>query len=429
MKRLEWYFHIIAFAVQCGAIISLFLRTGDDPADLGAANPLNTISNAVILAVTLALMLGNARAAIRYMPRIWPILALVLLTVISMSWSDYPDTTLRRSGSLVTATLWALYVTTRYDLSDVLAIIRQATGLTALASLVIGVAAPDIGRDVSLGPAGWRGVFSNKNDLGMAMAIGTATYFYTLMSGRQKGIASFIPQLAGLLFCMAALYLANSSTSLVIALLGIALCVPIKLTHKRVGAAIIIWTAILLLLAPTVIIVTDQLEAIAPLLGRDAQLTGRVDLWLILPSYIAERPWLGYGFGAFWVADSANVALIWEAVGWAPPHAHNGWLDLLLELGVVGLTLMCLQILLIVVNAIRAIVEGHEPDSQYLLMATLIILVFNISESDLVRPGVMWILLVVAATALAKIGAQRQPAKSPYFRYRYQDPLGTPLER
>src|SRR5260221_8882356 len=47
------------------------------------------------------------------------------------------------------------------------------------------------------------------------------------------------------------------------------------------------------LLAPAVIIVTNQLGTIAPLVGRDAQLTGRVDLWLILPSYIAERPWLG----------------------------------------------------------------------------------------------------------------------------------------
>ena len=41
------------------------------------------------------------------------------------------------------------------------------------------------------------------------------------------------------------------------------------------------------------IIVTNQLGTIAPLVGRDAQLTGRVDLWLILPSYIAARPWLG----------------------------------------------------------------------------------------------------------------------------------------
>jgi len=415
MKRLEWLFHIMAFMLQCGGIVSIFLRTGSDSADLGAANPLNTIFTAFVLATTLFLLLRKARTAFQYLPRMWPIMALVLLAIVSMSWSDYPDITLHRSASLLTATLWAWYVTVRYDLKDVIAIIRQAIGLMAVASLAIGVAAPGIGGEDPFGPAGWRGIFAGKNGLGAIMAIGTVTYFYTLVAGRQTKFILFLVQIAGLLFCVTALYVAQSSTSLVVALLGAMLCVVIKLTHKRVGVAIIIWTTILLLLAPSVIIVTNQLGAIAPLLGRNAQLTGRVDVWLILPSYIAERPWLGYGLGAFWVADSENVALIWDAVGWAPPHAHNGWLDLLLELGVVGLALLSLQIFLVIVNGIRVIVEGREPDFQYLLVITLIIIVFNISESDLVRPGAMWLLLVIAVTALAKIAKQRQPAAKRRF--------------
>ena len=63
MKRLEWLFHIIAFALQCGGIVPVFLRTGDDSADLGAANPLNTIFTAFVLTVTLVLLLRNARTA------------------------------------------------------------------------------------------------------------------------------------------------------------------------------------------------------------------------------------------------------------------------------------------------------------------------------------------------------------------------------
>jgi len=358
MKRLEWLFHVFVFALQCGGIVPLFLRTGDDTSDLGTANPLNTISTAFVLSVTLVLLLRNAGPTFRNIPRMLPILALVLMTVLSVSWSDYPDVTLRRSVSFVTATLWAWYVTARYDLKDVIAIFRQSIGVMAVASLAIAVAAPGIGGEDSMGPAGWRGVFANKNDLGMAMAIGTVTYFYTLIAGRRR-FAAVMLQAIGLLFCLGLLRQSQSSTSLVVTVIGIALCLVIKLTHKRVGVAIIIWTGILLLLAPAIIIVTNQLDAIAPLVGRDAQLTGRVDLWLILPSYIAERPWLGYGFGGFWVADSANVSLIWNAVGWTPPHAHDGWLDALLELGVVGLALLCLQIVQIVVNGIRAVVEGR----------------------------------------------------------------------
>jgi len=424
MKRLEWLFHVFVFALQCGGIVPLFLRTGDDTSDLGTANPLNTISTAFVLSVTLVLLLRNAGPTFRNIPRMLPILALVLMTVLSVSWSDYPDVTLRRSVSFVTATLWAWYVTARYDLKDVIAIFRQSIGVMAVASLAIAVAAPGIGGEDSMGPAGWRGVFANKNDLGMAMAIGTVTYFYTLIAGRRR-FAAVMLQAIGLLFCLGLLRQSQSSTSLVVTIIGIALCLVIKLTHKRVGVAIIIWTGILLLLAPAIIIVTNQLDAIAPLVGRDAQLTGRVDLWLILPSYIAERPWLGYGFGGFWVADSANVSLIWNAVGWTPPHAHDGWLDALLELGVVGLALLCLQIVLIVVNGIRAVVEGSEPDAQYVLVTTFILLVYNITESNLVRPGVWWILLVVAATALAKIGKRRAPLATRGFYFRRRAPLNS----
>jgi exopolysaccharide production protein ExoQ len=426
MKRLERLFHVMVFIVQCGGIVPMLVRTGDDAADLGAANPANTISTGVILVVTLILLLRHGRGAIRLLPRIWPMAMLVLLAVASISWSDYPDVSLRRAGSLVTVALWAWYLAARYDLGEIVAIARDATGLLALASLAVGAALPAIGGEDPLGPAGWRGVFSTKNDLGLIMALGSITYFYSLCAGGWRKFGNLIRQLAGFLICLVVLDLAQSSTCLLITVLGLALCLVIKVTHKRVGVAIIIWATILLLLAPAVVIVTNQLDAIAPLVGRDAQLTGRVDLWLILPSYIAERPWFGYGLGGFWVADSANVALIWDAVGWAPPHAHDGWLDLLLELGAVGLTLLALQILLIVVNGIRAVVEGSDLHSQYLLVTTFVLLIYNISESNLVRPGVMWALLVIASTALARIARQRQPKVRRGLRFQPRGPLGSP---
>lgn len=416
MKRLEWYFHIFAFVLQCGGIVPLLLRSGDDSPDLGTSNPLNTIATAFILAVTLFLLLRHGRDAVRYLPRMWPIVGLALLALASIAWSEYPDVTLRRAVSLLTAALWAWYLASRYNLKDVVAMARQATGLMAISSLVIAVGMPSMGGEDPIGPAGWRGIFATKNDLGMVMAIGTITYFYTLVTARPRFRALAI-QLIGLVLCAGLLYLARSSTCWLITMLGMVLCLAVKATHKRVGVAIIIWAGIVLLLAPAVIIATNQLAAIAPLLGRDAQLTGRVDLWLILPSYIAEHPWLGFGLGGFWVADSENVALIWDAIGWNPPHAHEGWLDLLLELGIVGLALLSLQILQIVVRGIRAVVDGREPDSQYLIVTTFILLIYNISESNLVRPGIMWVLLIIASTALAKLSTQRKPVVAKRWRY------------
>ena len=248
MKRLERYLHILVFVLQCGGIVPVILRSGDDLSDLGAANPANTLATAVILGLTFVLLLRHGRAAIRLLPGMRPIVMLVLLALASISWSDYPDVTLRRAGSLVTVALWAWYLAARYDLKDIVAIVRDATGLLALASLAIGVAAPGIGGEDPMGPAGWRGIFANKNDLGMVMALGTITYFYSLCAGGQK-FNAFARQLADLL-C-----LQRPRSRAIQHLPGrhrprIVLCLVIKLTHKRVGVAIISWTSILLLLAP-----------------------------------------------------------------------------------------------------------------------------------------------------------------------------------
>ena len=424
MGRLERFYLILSFIIQCGGFLTLFMSTGGDAADLGESNSLSTISNVLVLGLTCLLILRRPRPVLRCLPGIWPILALVALAFVSASWSDYPDITVHRSASLMTGALWAIYVAARYDLDEVLGVLRTAFGIMAVASLAVGVALPTLGREDPLGAPGWRGIFANKNELGVISAVGAATYFHTLIATRQK-VMSFGIHAILLLLCLLVLYLAKSSTSIVIFVLGALLSSLIKLTHKRVGIAIIIWTTIVLLLAPTVLIVTDQLAAIAPLLGRDSQLTGRVDLWLLLPSYIAERPWLGYGLGGFWVADSTNVALIWDTVGWNPPHAHEGWLDLLLELGIVGLALLSLQLLLTVMNGIRAVVDGLGPGVQYIVMTTLIMLVFNIAESSLVRPGAWWILITIGATGLARITKEREPAAKRYAR-RYRSSMGRP---
>src|ERR1700688_1145058 len=97
----------------------------------------------------------------------WPILALVLLALVSASWSDYPSVTIRRAGTLTTGTLWAWYVTARYDLKDIILVVKQSLGILALSSLAIALAAPGLGQDAD----GWPGVFSTKNELGFIMAI------------------------------------------------------------------------------------------------------------------------------------------------------------------------------------------------------------------------------------------------------------------
>lgn len=77
------------------------------------------------------------------------------------------------------------------------------------------------------------------------------------------------------------------------------------------------------------------------LLGREDQalsLTGRVPLWSYLLRYVWQRPWTGYGYESFWSAE--RMQSISAEFEWTIPNAHNGYLDAVLSLGLVGATLL-----------------------------------------------------------------------------------------
>ena len=77
-------------------------------------------------------------------------------------------------------------------------------------------------------------------------------------------------------------------------------------------------------------------DLILDLLGKDATLTGRTELWYFVNIFISQRPLLGWGFGAFWCQEIRRLNEISRNLGWSIPQAHNGLLELLLEVGAIG---------------------------------------------------------------------------------------------
>jgi exopolysaccharide production protein ExoQ len=116
------------------------------------------------------------------------------------------------------------------------------------------------------------------------------------------------------------------------------------------------WAAVLMIAGATIwvvaaVVALDGSQPLEPVAGglytyatldtptdNTATLTGRISLWDELLLYLQDRPWLGYGFGAFW--NPEFMARIWAVVPWQPPVAHDGFLDELLGTGLIGLVLM-----------------------------------------------------------------------------------------
>ncbi len=83
-------------------------------------------------------------------------------------------------------------------------------------------------------------------------------------------------------------------------------------------------------------------------------LTGRVPLWEIVTSEIANQPWVGVGFAAFWNPD--NIPWVEQLTGWPVVSAHNGYLDIMLGTGAIGLGILlafCLYTMVFVLGRAR----------------------------------------------------------------------------
>jgi O-antigen ligase len=138
------------------------------------------------------------------------------------------------------------------------------------------------------------------------------------------------------------------------------------------------------------------------LLHRNPTLTGRTELWDAVVRSIARRPWLGYGFNTFWNGMNGESASVMIQVGWFPKHAHNGFLDLLLDLGFAGLVIFAAGYLLLWKKALRALrsMRGHYP--VWICTYLSFMLIYNLTESSiLVQNNLFWILYVSCAATLA----------------------------
>jgi len=86
------------------------------------------------------------------------------------------------------------------------------------------------------------------------------------------------------------------------------------------------------------------------------------------------------------------------------------------DLGIVGLFLVALLVLLVLTRAIAAVVTGRDPEAQYLVVMSFMLLTNNVTESNLMRPGFFWTFLVMASVALARIARERRVERDQRLR-------------
>ena len=354
---------------------------------------------------------------LRHAPRLlveWPSLhfaaAFSGLAVLSAAWSQDPILSARRALPFALAMLFGLYLATRYPLQQQLLLFERAFLLLAIGSAVLALGFPALGLDASTGHAGnWQGVFTQKNACGRAMVFATATIFAQGRINRRRA-ASFA-------IFLVVLARSGSRGAWVIEALLLTLVLTYTLLSKfdvqprrwLGGAALVTGLAAAVLLKV-------YFAPLARLLGRDPTLTGRTEIWAQVWLAILKRPWLGYGFSAFWRGTRGASFEVVVALKFILFHAHNGFLEIWLELGVAGLLLFMLSYLRgwqqLLPQLWRAQEGGFRPGLWPLCMLFLIA-AYNIDENTLLSfNGLFWVLYTHALVSI-QLGATRSRAAMP----------------
>jgi exopolysaccharide production protein ExoQ len=267
-----------------------------------------------------------------------PLLGFSALVLLSAFWSDSPSRTLFYGAMLIANFLvgyaLAVIASPRQFLT---AVACMLTGLL-LVSVVMLATHPEIVTNTRYGGAwltGWQfhAVFSHKSDAGYYFAMLSLIAAHgPILRSRPLMRAAFV---SATLF---AIVLTNSATALGAAL---ALNGLLVLTNRtsQLGGAILPIAAILALIFSIAAPLID-VGGIAGVLARDVELTGRVPIWRAGLEFADHKPLLGYGYYAFF--DLGTYSPVWDlwkrSEYFHTPHFHNTGIDMLISLGVVGVT-------------------------------------------------------------------------------------------
>lgn len=331
-RSVEWAGVAFALFLQSGAVFPLLLSAPDGSLDASARSLLRLLTLPVsMIAVTLlARHPGALAVALR---RNLPLLCLVALAFASVLWSISPSFTLRRAIALVISLMLSCVIALRFSPRQIMMLIALALGPAMALSLALAAAAPGVA--IMQPDNDLRGVFLHKNVLGWAAALCSLAAGSIIVDGPAALRRPAMLLLAASLACLA---LSQSMTSLLATISAPVLYMAYAAMARRRGAARIAFVLALLLGAALALaLLAEFLAPALEALGRDATLTGRTPLWRLVDERIARQPVLGHGYQAFWTEANGDAWTIWAQIGWMAPHAHNGFREVLLGLGVVGL--------------------------------------------------------------------------------------------
>lgn len=340
------------------------------------------------------------------------LLGLVALATLSTLWSDDPAATVHQLFRLYAEVLAALaFAVAGWDPRRLQKVLRLPITALLVGSLLFGLIAPKLAIEQGTGADlldAWRGLTIQKNSLGALSAVGVLIWVHAWLA-REAKIGWTV---LGLGSSAACLLLSKSSTSLLSTIVTVPLL--FLLLRSRPGmrrfmpyivgvyaTVVLVYSLAILNLIPGAGVLLDRLTAIT---GREMTFSGRIFIWNIMLERIHQHPWIGIGYGAFWLGpDPASPSYEFLAkLYFYPGEAHNGYLDVVNELGFAGGFCLIAYLIGFLRQALRLFAVDRAQGALYLGLL-FIGFMENLSESHWFSVSSFnFLFFTVATTSLAR---------------------------
>jgi O-antigen ligase len=309
----------------------------------------------------------------------------MLYGFISIIWSEIPFVAFKRFFKTIGNPIMALVVLSEAEPLEALkTVFRRCAYMLLLFSIATIKYFPHIGRQYHVtGDVMFRGVTGQKNELGLiCMILGTAFLLGILRNNAGKNpLAEKKERYVYILLACISAYLlikSNSATSLLCFIVGIFVMIttrykmfqnyPKRLNNFALGSVVVV-----LILEYAF----DVKSVVIASLGRDSSLTTRVPMWEFYRN-IASNPIVGAGFESFWTYDRMELA---RAEFGSNFSVHSGYLDLYLNLGIIGVCLFGITIVAIYRNINQDLAANRLDFAIYRLIFMTIILLYSYTEA------------------------------------------------
>jgi len=340
-----------------------------------------------------------------------PILLFFFYCALSLFWSDFPGVAFKRWTKAVGDLVMVLVVLSdREPTAAIKRLLARTTYLLIPLSVLFIKYYPVLGK--GYGRWDWKpfytGVTMNKNTLGViCLFSGLGAAWRLIAAYRDREAERRKPQLIvqGLILAMVLwlFWMADSMTSLACFLIASALLMAMAsrrlvrktvLVHTLVAGVIIVSVSVLFLGLDPGVLAT---------MGRNPTLTDRTEVWSVILG-IAANPWFGTGFESFWLGPRLDK--IWSIYSWHPAEAHNGYIEVFLNLGWIGVALLAF-VIAIGYRTIISAYRQNSPTSSLRLAFFVVGVVYNFTEAAFFRMmAPAWIFFLLAITSFPEPSRQ-----------------------